>query len=179
MDTIVYEPNGSRSLVARASSPRPLPRDPAAIRGHRVLRSADDHAPSPRKGWVEGQWGSPLSHGINLSAHPGSPARFGIPRQLPGSGPAKQPGIYTKPLDSLEFRLRKVSKGSANSVKVKPFFFRLNFVSKMDTFPDSGTSASSVPEGVSPSNPARSADIPVRPGAPAPALASKHPKARE
>jgi len=79
-------------------------------------------------------------------------ADFGAPRLLPASAAVRQPRICTKPLDLLEFNFCKVSKGSAKSVKVKPFFFIVATVPKMDTFPDSGTGVSPVPEGVPPSN---------------------------
>jgi hypothetical protein len=62
-------------------------------------------------------------------------ATFRVPRPLSAPGTAPELPIYTNPLDLLEFDFRKVSKGSAKSVKVKPFFFCLKTVPKMDTFP--------------------------------------------
>ena len=101
-------------------------------------------------------------------------ADFGVPRLLPASGALRGPRICTKPLDLLEFNFCKVSKGSAKSVKVKPFFFIVATVPKMDTFPNSGTGVPPVPEGVSPSNLASTPAAPPLATRPEVTLGARH-----
>jgi hypothetical protein len=133
MDTIVYGPKGSRSLVARASCPRrrclSRPRAAPAVCPGPALRPCRSRRKEALISSALCALLPPLlqDSAESIQTHSDPPI---VPREFLASDMANDPGIYTKPLDLLVFQFRKVSKGSAKSVKVDPFFFCLKVSQK-------------------------------------------------